>query len=108
MLDTIEAVTHYLDLELPYKIILRQKIKGARALYYEMWRKDKLVGHRIEISLEKDLVRDVETLLVHEFIHAWQAENKYRDTHGKSFRRKAADIELIFGIKNLYIPKVDK
>jgi hypothetical protein len=109
MKNTILAITHFLNIKLPYKIILREnKYKGGMAWHTALVRKGKLIGHKIEVTLDttKDL-RDTDTLIIHEFIHAWQAENGYTDIHGKSFRRMARKVEKVFEIPNIYLKKYD-
>lgn len=109
MRDIIIASVHYMNIQKPFKIILRNKLKGnAMGLHYQLMRKNKLIGHRIEVSLDTDNdLRDCDTLIMHEFIHAWQAENGYLDHHGASFQSMAKQLQKRFGIMNLYIPGVD-
>jgi SprT-like family len=105
--DLVAVCVHYMGIKKRYQIVLKPKIKNASAYYWEMKRNGKLVYHLIHISLEGDTIRDTETLIVHELIHAWQAENGYTDTHGQSFKSMARRLESQFGIKNLYIPGTD-
>ncbi len=46
---------------------------------------------KISTYFNRDM-HDIETTMVHEMIHLWQYYNNCRDGHGKSFKRKAAEI----------------
>ena len=109
MKNTILAITHFLGIKLPYRIILRQgKHNGAMALHTCYVRKGKIIGHKIEVSLDTENDRrDTDMLIIHEFIHAWQAENGHTDIHGKSFQRMAKKVEKVFGIPDIYIKGID-
>ena len=109
MRETIKAVEHYLGLEKPVKMLIKPKLKcGALGLYWEIHKGGKLHSHLIHLSLVYNKYRDLECLAVHELIHAWQAENGFKDVHGDSFELKARELENVFGIMNLYLPDTDK
>jgi len=63
----------------------------------------KLKRHIIKIFL-CDNNRDVETLIIHELIHAYQEENKIVEIHGKSFAKMAARFP---DYPEVYIPELD-
>jgi hypothetical protein len=110
MQNLIRQTIGFLGIEKPYKIILKPRLKGNAAEYYEMRRKGRLVSHLIRVSisnLETDC-RDLHTLIVHEFIHAWQAENNIVEVHGREFRRQAKSLGNILNLENIYIKGIDK
>jgi hypothetical protein len=110
MQNLIRQTIGFLQIEKPYKIVLKPRLKGNAAEYYEMRRKGKLVSHLIRVSisnLETDR-RDLNTLIAHEFIHAWQAENGIVKVHGREFRKQAKALGNILNLDNIYIKGVDK
>lgn len=102
----------YLRLRIPYKIVIKPYLKGGNsAEYYEMRRKGKLTQHLIRVNMRnlyEDNARSFESLLVHEFIHAWQAENEILEAdHGPEFVRIAQELEYHWNIPGIYIPGTD-
>ena len=96
----------YLQLEVPYSIVIKPKLRDCAGLYTSVYKGNKLVEHRITISLYhtgKDFVRDLNTVIVHELIHAWQEENGIEETHGSEFQRMAEYLGNKLGMGNLYI-----
>lgn len=110
MHNLIAKTIRFLQLQKPYKIVIKPKLKGgARAEYYAMMRKGKLVSHLIRINMsgmEYDL-RDLDTLIVHEFIHAWQEENGLTEIHGPGFQQLARELGQVLGLENIYLKGVD-
>jgi hypothetical protein len=51
--------------------------------------------------------RNIETILAHELIHAWQEENGHTDTHGASFKKAARRVAKKFNLPDVYLPDVD-
>lgn len=107
--NLIHDLIDYLGLEFPVYVEFRTIArKGYNAYYMPKYsKKEKVNGHIIKINM-KDSDRDIDTLVAHEMIHAWQEENKYKDTHGKSFRKMAAKVSKAFDIKDIYIKDVDQ
>ena len=98
-----------LGIQKPYKIVLKPSLKNA-AEYYAMYRKEKLVSHLIRINvgnLAHD-TRDLNTLIVHEFIHAWQEEKELTEIHGEYFKQMAKILSKEFNLPNIYIKGTDK
>lgn len=110
MQNLIRQTIGFLQLEKPYKIILKPRLKGNAAEYYSMVRKGRLVSHLIRISVDNLQYdrRDLNTLIVHEFIHAWQAENDIVEVHGKQFRKMARGLGNALNLENIYIRGIDK
>ena len=118
-LEYINLIIEILELKVGYTITLQNKImSGSRAEYCsEHSDSGRLRKHCIVIATKgiEDDARNLETLIAHEFIHAWQAEYKPNSAvHGKVFQRKAEylyDALMGAGIENispLYIKSVDK
>ena len=110
MQNLIRQTIGFLEIQKPYKIVLKPTLKGNAAEYYQMVRKGKLVSHLIRVSisnLETDR-RDLPTLVAHEFIHAWQAENNISEIHGREFRKQAKALGNILNLDNIYIRGIDK
>jgi hypothetical protein len=66
-------------------------------------------GHIITVylpALAEDS-RDLETIIAHELIHAWQEENGHADTHGASFKKAARRVAKKFNLPHVYLPDVD-
>lgn len=65
----------------------------------------KVKRHVITVFISDDNCRDIETLIVHELIHAYQEENNRRDKfHGKTFQRMARKFSEY---PNIYLNGVD-
>jgi predicted metal-dependent hydrolase len=99
-----------LKIQKPYKIILKDKLKDNAAEYYAMYRKDKLCSHviRVNLSILQNDQRDLNTLIVHELIHAWQEETGLIEIHGKYFQKMAKILGNEFNLPLLYMKKYDK
>ena len=105
----IHRTIEILELKKPYKIVLKPSLRYA-AEYYAMYRKEKLVSHLIRINvgnLAHD-TRDLNTLVVHEFIHAWQEEIGLTEIHGYYFKKMAKILAEEFMLPNIYIKGTDK
>lgn len=113
-MNIIFDIVDYLGLQKPYKIELKSKgNKVASALYMALYSnggKDGLHSHWIRINLgnlSNPNERDLNTLIAHELIHAWQEEKGYTDIHGTSFQMKAAEISAEFKMPGVYNPETD-
>lgn len=67
----------------------------------------KITCHVIRIYNNADS-RDSLTLLAHELIHAWQAENNKDEIHGPYFVRLARKMEKKFNLREVYLPGIDE
>lgn len=110
MHNLIAKTIGFLQLQKPYKIILKPSLKGNAAEYYAMFRKEKLVSHLIRVSVNNLATdtRDLNTLIVHEFIHAWQEEKGLTEIHGYYFKKMAKILGREFNMPNIYIKGTDK
>lgn len=112
MHNLIAKTVGFLNIQKPYKIVIKPKLKGgASAEYYEMRRKGKLVSHLIRINMENmfaDNARSFESLIVHEFIHAWQVEAGIIESdHGPEFQFMAGVLGKSLKIKDIYLKGTD-
>lgn len=109
MQNLIRQTIGFLQIEKPYKIVLKPRLKGNAAEYYQMVRQGKLVSHLIRVSVDNLHTdsRCLNTLIVHEFIHAWQAENNISEIHGREFRKQAKALGNVLNLDNIYIKGVD-
>lgn len=113
-MNIIFDIVDYLGLQKPYKIELKSKgNKSATAKYWALYSnkgKGDLHSHWIRVYLSNIATpreRDLNTIIAHELIHAWQEEKGYTDIHGTSFQMKAADITAIFNMPLVYNPETD-
>lgn len=98
-----------LGLKKPFRINLKPKIKhNAEGLYWGLYRRGKLISHRIDILFGPETSRDTDTLILHELIHAWQEENGFKDIHGASFRSMAWTLVKLTGKAEIYLPDTDE
>lgn len=92
----IALLTEFLDLKKPIDIRLKTKLphefKNTRAIHYSWVQGSKVLRHVIQIRLTED-GRNLETIIAHEMIHAWQAEHKPKSKeHGKCFQDTALHV----------------
>jgi len=89
LFELIDLTVEYLGLEKPYTIKLNSKSKkSASAEYIAKYnRGGELVSHQITIYLgnQHTDTRDIETLIAHELIHAYQEEAGIEEIHGDDF-----------------------
>jgi hypothetical protein len=89
LFELIDFTVEYLGLEKPYTIKLNSKgKKSASAEYRASYnRGGELVSHQITIYLgnQDTDTRDIETLIAHELIHAYQEEHNIDEIHGDDF-----------------------
>lgn len=118
MLDFINACKEILKIQNPVEIILRDKIyKGYLGVHWtEVKDSGKIKCHVIKISLKKleNDIRGMQTILAHEFIHAWQAEYKpiKKKAHTPTFKRMSEFLETElakkgFAVSNTFVPDID-
>lgn len=107
----INKYVKYLGLKCPYTIKLKSKESRDTAAYWTMVNDHGILDyHLIHIymgNLRYKGERDLETLIAHELIHAWQAENNLDEIHGPGFIKIAAKMSEKFELPRIYIPEVD-
>jgi hypothetical protein len=100
-----------LKLTVPVNINFKmyRKPRGWSALYKPKYDDmENLIQHNITISLERDPHRNLESLIAHELIHAWQEENSIADFHGKPFQKMAKRLQKYNrNLTDVYIASLD-
>lgn len=107
--NIIEKCVEILGITRPYSIRIYSKSKeDADALYIARYSKArKNLTHEIRIYLG-DNYRSLETLIVHEFIHAWQEEMGLTENHGKYFKKLAKELGILFDLPDIYLKGIDE
>lgn len=119
----IGLVVGYLQIKRPYTITISSKSNRNTTAEYIAWYVDGaiqtssyLIDHDIKIyfrNFASATERSIEAIIVHEFIHAWQAENDITEIHGEQFQQMAKDLYKflikngITNIENIYNPELD-
>lgn len=62
---------------------------------------------RFYVCADQSFERPFNTLLAHELIHAWQAENDVTDIHGQLFQEWACKLEKDFNLDRIYDCELD-
>ncbi len=107
MFDIIDA----LKITLPVRVVFSPKSHDSWDASYtprfDKW--GNLKSHQIKIYRNPDRTRDVNTLIAHELIHAWQEENNKGDIHGKPFQRMARKLARRYPhLTDIYRPELDQ
>jgi hypothetical protein len=93
----IQDCVKYLQITRPYRVILQSKLKNPNWFAYHtaiLNDNDKILQHRIHITMQEIETYHLNTVVAHEFVHAWQMENgKRKELHGKHFQRKALELQ---------------
>lgn len=107
-MKTFQMLADFLNIKKPVTIKMMPKSnRECEAEYMPNYSDSgRLIDHEIVIYT-KNNSRDLDVLLAHELIHAWQEENKCWENHGKFFRKYARRISDEFGLDDIYIPDVD-
>lgn len=110
----IENISETLQLSKPIDLRLRfQSNEETDAEYNPRFdKRGNIKRHVITlyVSREFEFERDFQTLLAHELIHAWQAENNIEDIHGQLFQEWACRLEKEYGpimLNRIYDPELD-
>lgn len=111
--DLIVEVARYLGLNKPYDIRIKSKRHDWAAGFCEQHtRKGKIVKHIVTVYIPTamDSEYTLESVIAHELIHAWQAEQGYLtegNYHGVEFQEMSEDITDTFGIANIFCEATD-
>lgn len=110
----VDAVYNSLGLYKPLELRFRfQDNEETDAEYNPRFNKHGNIKRHVitlYVSREFEFERDFQTLLAHELIHAWQAENDIEDIHGELFQEWAGKLEKEYGpimLKRIYDPELD-
>jgi len=110
LFELIDLTVEYLGLEKPYTIKLNSKgKKSASAEYRASYnRGGELVSHQITIYLGNQAQdsRDIETLIAHELIHAYQEENNIEEIHGDDFQSIAEMLTMYLQTAGIYVGNI--
>lgn len=99
----------YLKLKRPVQLTVIDRPHNAADAEYETeyYENGKIHLHLITIW-NNPQSRDFNTLVAHELIHAWQAENNKDEIHGKYFVKLARQMEAKFNLREVYLPGIDE
>jgi hypothetical protein len=110
MFELIDYCVEWLGLEKPYTIKLNSKgKKSASAEYRASYnRGGELVSHQITIYLGNQDTdsRDIETLIAHELIHAYQEEHNITEIHGDAFSEIAEMLTFTLEAAGIYVGNI--
>ena len=110
LFELIDLTVEYLGLEKPYTIKLNSKgKKSASAEYRASYnRGGELVSHQITIYLgnQPQDTRDIETLIAHELIHAFQEEHNIIEIHGDDFIDVAGLLSMYLETAGIYVGNI--
>ena len=110
LFELIDLTVEYLGLEKPYIIKLNSKgKKSASAEYRASYnRGGDLVSHQITIYLgnQPQDTRDIETLVAHELIHAFQEEHNIIEIHGDDFIDVAGLLSTYLETAGIYVGNI--
>lgn len=110
LFELIDLSVEYLGLEIPYTIKLNSKgKKSASAEYRASYnRGDILISHQITIYLGNQDTdsRDIETLIAHELIHAYQEEHNINEIHGDDFAEIAGLLSRYLETAGIYVGNI--
>lgn len=110
LFELIDLTVEYLGLEKPYTIKLNSKgKKSASAEYRAIYnRGDILVSHQITIYLGNQDTdsRDIETLIAHELVHAFQEEHNIEEIHGDDFIDIAELLTMYLQTAGIYVGNI--
>jgi len=104
MIEFVQDQAEVLNIKYPVEVRLCFRDSPNDAEYVPRYNnRGELKRHIIKLFVGNNH-RDVETLIIHELIHAYQEENKIAEIHGKSFAKMAAKFP---DYPEVYIPELD-
>ena len=110
LFELIDLTVEYLGLFKPYTIKLNSRgKKSASAEYRASYsRGGTLVSHQITIYLDNQPQdsRDIETLIAHELIHAYQEEKGITEIHGQDFIDVAGLLTMYLQTAGIYVGNI--
>lgn len=99
----------YLKLKKPVQLtVVNRQHKSADAEYETDYRDNGQINCHLITIWNNPHSRDFNTLVAHELIHAWQAENNKDEIHGPYFVKLAKKMETKFGLREVYLPGIDE
>jgi len=110
LFELIDLTVEYLGLEKPYTIKLNSKGKRSASAEYRASynRGGELVSHQITIYLGNQAAdsRDIETLIAHELVHAFQEEHNIIEIHGDDFIDVAGLLSMYLQTAGIYVGNI--
>ena len=110
LFELIDYCVEWLGLEKPYTIKLNSKGKRSASAEYRASynRGGELVSHQITIYLGNQDTdsRDIETLIAHELIHAFQEEKGIIEIHGQDFIDVAGLLSMYLETAGIYVGNI--
>jgi len=111
----MENLAHYiqfLGLKSPVELTFKTKSnKHMDAVYLPKFsNRGNLKAHKITVFLgnqDANAARNLDELIAHELIHAWQQENNIAEFHGINFRMRAIEMGEHFNLPNIYLVELD-
>lgn len=100
----------FLGLKRPVNLrIVTRKNRFADAEYEPEYsdRTGRVIEHHITVYY-KNTTRDLDTLIAHELIHAWQEEHKKQEIHGPYFKKYAKKMSTKFNLPEIYLDGIDE
>lgn len=111
----IIRLSEFLKLQNPVTVIIKTEKapEEPQAEYAPIYSDDtgELEAHEITIWLDgiETQGRDFNTIVAHEFIHAWQEERGLSDIHGFAFRSEATELEKTFPkLRGIFCAEIDE
>jgi IS1 family transposase len=108
--DSINFINDAIEvLELKKQVFIKFKFKSSNdseGEYLPSYTNGKLKTHKITIYC-RDNTRTIQSLVLHELIHAKQEEMGISEIHGKVFKKWALILSHKFNIDGVYLPEFD-
>jgi len=111
-MENLAYYIKFLGLKSPVELTLKTKSnKHSDAVYWPKFsNKGNLKAHKITVFLGNQDVnskRNLDELIAHELIHAWQQENNIAEFHGLNFVLQAIAMDEKFDLPNIYLAELD-
>jgi hypothetical protein len=111
-MENLAYYIEFLGLKSPVELTLKTKSnKSMDAVYYPKFsNKGNLKAHKITVflgNLDVNAKRNLDELIAHELIHAWQQENNLVEFHGVNFVVQAIAMDEKFDLPNIYLAELD-
>lgn len=111
-MENLAYYIEFLGLKSPVELTFKTKSnKSMDAVYYPKFsNRGNLKAHKIVLFLGNqtaDAKRNLNELIAHELIHAWQQENNIQEFHGLNFVLQAIAMDDKFNLPNIYLAELD-
>lgn len=106
--NLIQRTASFLNIQRPFKLELVSKShKTDCGSYWAIYsQKKRNLSHLIRVYI-KDSPRSVDSIIAHEFVHAWQEEQGYMGVHTPEFIQMARRLSIHLSIPLIYDPEYD-